>query len=289
MSCTGFVNIIKPTGMTSFAVVSKVKKILGTKKVGHLGTLDPAAAGVLPIAVGKATKYFDYFLNKEKEYVARVKFGIETDTLDSFGKVIKKIDRVVSLNDIENILPKFLGEIKQTPPKFSAVKIDGKRAYDLARSNADFEIAPKTIKIESIIVSACDEENEFLFRVKCSAGTYIRTLMSDIASEINSISTTFSIIRVKSGLFDINNAITLEEFEQSKKILKVTDVFNNLKIIIVNENIFKKLSNGVSVYTSEIDSDLICDEIFFIQYNNDIVGMYKIDNGKLVKIINLLD
>ena len=147
---TGFVNIIKPTGMTSSDVVLRVKKILKTKKVGHLGTLDPAASGVLPVAVGKATKFFDYFLNKDKTYVAVVKFGIETDSLDSFGNITNKDNTIISKEDILKVIPEFIGKILQVPPKYSAIKINGKRACDLARENIDFEIKPKEITIHSI-------------------------------------------------------------------------------------------------------------------------------------------
>ena len=163
MNQSGFVNIIKPTGMTSSDVVLKVKRILGTKKVGHLGTLDPAASGVLPIAVGRATKFFDYFLSKDKVYVASVIFGIETDTLDSFGKVLNTQSSEVSLEQINSVLYKFIGEIEQIPPKFSAIKINGKRAYDLARESADFEIKPRKINIYSIKAQSLPNKNEFLF------------------------------------------------------------------------------------------------------------------------------
>ena len=157
MKITGFVNIIKPTGESSSNVVCKVKKILGTKKVGHLGTLDPAASGVLPLAVGKATKFFDYFLTKDKEYVALVEFGKSTSTLDAYGEVIENNNKLIDEMELKSILPKFVGDIDQTPPKFSAIKINGKRAYELARENANFEIKPRKITIYSItLIKNCN-------------------------------------------------------------------------------------------------------------------------------------
>ena len=248
---TGFVNIIKPTGMTSSDVVLRVKKILKTKKVGHLGTLDPAASGVLPVAVGKATKFFDYFLNKDKTYIAVVKFGVETDSLDSFGNITVKNSKITSAIDIEKVLPDFTGRILQVPPKYSAIKINGKRACDLARENVDFEIKPKQITIHSIKLISQLEENVFKFEVYCSAGTYIRTLFSDIAYAVGTVSTTPVIIRTQSGRFNLNNAITLEDFELSQKTLSVTDVFNDIQVIEVDEKIAKKLINGVKITQNE--------------------------------------
>lgn len=289
MSQTGFVNLIKPTGMTSSDVVLKVKKALGTKKVGHLGTLDPAASGVLPIAVGKATKFFDYFLNKDKVYVARVIFGVETDTLDSFGTIVKKDDKKIDIGQIQNVLKKFVGEISQTPPKYSAVKVHGKRAYDLARQGENFEISAKKIKIYSIDVQKTENKNEFLFVVNCSAGTYIRTLMSDIAREIDGICTTFVIIRTKSGVFDINDALTLEEFENSKKVFSVTEVLKDLSQVKVDEFVFKKLSNGVKLEIGKIEGAPIDGSDFFAVYQDKPLGLYSAENGKFIQKVFLLE
>ena len=160
MAQNGFVNIIKPTGMTSSDVVIKIKKILKTKKVGHLGTLDPAASGVLPISIGRATKFFDYFLSKDKEYYALVQFGYRSDTLDSFGQVEKVNDKLVTEDMIRNVISKFIGEIDQVPPKYSAIKINGKKACDLARENVNFELKSRKINIYSIILKEMVDENK---------------------------------------------------------------------------------------------------------------------------------
>lgn len=286
---TGFVNIIKPTGMTSSDVVLRVKKILKTKKVGHLGTLDPAASGVLPVAVGKATKFFDYFLNKDKTYIAVVKFGVETDSLDSFGNITIKNSKITSATDIEKVLPDFTGRILQVPPKYSAIKINGKRACDLARENIDFEIKPKQITIHSIKLISQLEENVFKFEVHCSAGTYIRTLFSDIAYAVGTVSTTPVIIRTQSGRFNLNNAITLEDFELLQKTLSVTDVFNDLQIADVDEKIAKKLINGVKITQNEANLPKIADfnkEILFA-FENNLIGMYRFEEGKFQPIVYL--
>ena len=280
---TGFVNILKPTGMTSSDVVCSVKKILKTKKVGHLGTLDPAASGVLPIAIGKATKFFDYFLKKDKEYFAIVEFGIETDTLDSFGNITKTEDIEVSANQIGEILPKFIGKISQIPPKYSAIKINGKKACELARNDIDFEIKPKKIEIYTIELLRQIEKNKFLFKVHCSAGTYIRTLFNDIATEIGTVATTPVIIRTKSGRFSSDNAITLEELERIGEPTKIEDIFNDYQIITVNETNAKKLINGVSV----VASSEIKEKEFFLSYDGKLIGLYEIKNGNYNRIVYL--
>lgn len=275
----GFANILKPTGETSFQVVAKIKKVLNQKRVGHLGTLDPSASGVLPIAVGKATKFFDYFLKKDKVYYARVKFGIETDTLDSFGNITNRDDCNIESKDIESVLNEFVGEVFQTPPEYSAVKIDGVRAYELARKNIKFEIKPRKIHVFSInLVKKC-EKNEFLFKVHCSAGTYIRTLFYDIAKKLNTVSTTTAIIRARSGLFDFENALTLDEFEKEPKLLSIKDVFKNLKCIEIEGDIAKKILNGIKVKAEDLNIACECAEDFLLEFEGRVVGLYCLDNG----------
>ena len=279
----GFVNVLKPTGMSSSDVVCKVKKILKTKKVGHLGTLDPAASGVLPIAVGKATKFFDYFLKKDKEYYAICEFGIETDTLDSFGNITKTENVSITAEQIESVINKFIGKVSQVPPKYSAIKINGKKACDLARCDVDFEIKPREIEIYSINLIKQIEKNKFLFRVHCSAGTYIRTLFNDIAGELGTVATTPVIIRTKSGRFTSEKAVTLEELEQNPECVKVEDIFNDYKIITVNDFEAKKLING-----SKVDADKnIKEKEFLLEFEGRLIGLYEICEGKYSRIVYL--
>ena len=284
----GFVNIIKPTGMTSSDVVCKVKKILHTKKVGHLGTLDPAASGVLPVAVGKATKFFDYFLTKDKCYTAVVKFGIETDTLDSFGN-ITNIDKNVEVSEqmILDVIDEFIGEIYQYPPKYSALKINGKKAYELARDNVDFELKPRKITIYNIKLRKMCQKNTFLFDVHCSAGTYIRSLFLDIANKIKTIAFVPVIIRTKSGAFDLSNAVTLKEFENNSNLIKIEEVFKDFKTIEIDDIMAKKILNGVSVSASDIG--VFENKPFLIKYKEEIVGLYKIENNKTNAIAFVFD
>ena len=283
---SGFINVIKPTGMTSSDVVFAVKKKLKIKKIGHLGTLDPAATGVLPIAIGKATKFFDYFLNKDKVYIARVKFGIETDTLDSFGTVVKKDNKIVSKEEILTHTATFIGRIEQYPPKYSAIKINGKRACDLARENIEFEIKPKQIEVYSIEILNEFGNNEYLFKVHCSAGTYIRTLFSDIAYSIGTISTTTAILRTKSGRFDIASATALDEINESS-LISISEAFETSLVVEAKEEVAKKLINGVTVFVDEL-KELNNDE-FFVSFNNILIGFYKKEEKTIKPIVYLYE
>ena len=281
----GFVNVIKPTGVTSFEVVSRVKKIFNEKHVGHLGTLDPAASGVLPIAVGKATKFFDYFLNKDKCYTALVKFGKETDTFDSFGNITNINDKIILKEDIEKVISNFIGEIEQVPPKFSAIKIDGKKAYELARKNINFEIKSRKITIFDIkLIKNCGK-NLFLFRVHCSAGTYIRTLFQDIAKALKTVSTTVAIIRTKSGRFKIDDAKTLDELEKSPKVDLIEKIFSDLQIIDISATYAKKILNGVKLKLNEIDFNVDKSKEFLIKFQDKLVGLFKVENNLITPIV----
>lgn len=276
---SGFVNILKPTGVTSSDVVLKIKKILSTKKVGHLGTLDPAASGVLPIAVGNCTKFFDYFLNKDKVYVALVQFGKETETLDSFGKITNFCDKILSENDVRDAVSKFVGEISQMPPKFSAKKINGKKAYELARKNENFELKPRNITIFSIkIVKFCGK-NKFLFKVHCSAGTYIRSLFNDIAKLLDTFATTEAIIRTKSGFFETDSAVTLDEFENEKKLISIQNVFSESLFLKAESNDAKTLINGQKVALENLGLNRDYSGEFFVSIGDELIGFYSGENG----------
>lgn len=278
---SGFVNVCKPTGVSSSYVVCAVKKALKLSKVGHLGTLDPAASGVLPIAFGKATKFFDYFLSKDKVYVADVKFGVLTDTLDSFGLIIKTGDKIISDEEIKSVLPKFIGVLKQIPPMYSAIKVGGKKACDIARSGEIVELTPREIEIYDLQLLGKIDDNLYRFRVHCSAGTYIRTLFNDIAEELGTVATTPVIIREKSGAFEIEDSVTLDELKFEPKLLSIEDVFKNFQFFeISDEKIVKQFLNGVKLNSHEVGVDF--DEPFFIKTSEKLVGMYHISGGKLV-------
>lgn len=207
------INLNKPTGMSSFFAVKKVAKLLGVKKAGHMGTLDPYGSGVLLIGVNKGTKLFDEYLNKTKTYVATFHFGYETTTLDSEGEIIFEKEINITPEDIKKVLPIFIGKQAQMPPKFSAKKINGKRACDLMRDGKEVELKPKDIEIYDIKLLSCLGDNNFSFKITCSSGTYIRSLCRDIAYKLSTYGTMVSIIRTKCGVLCIENSCTLQDIQ----------------------------------------------------------------------------
>lgn len=206
---SGFLNCIKPAGATSNDVVSAVKRIVPGVKVGHLGTLDPGASGVLPVAVGRATKLFDFLVYKKKKYRAMFRFGVTTDTLDSYGKITEK-GRSVNSREIEEALGKFQGKIVQIPPKYSACSINGVKAYKLARNEVEFEIKPKEVEIYSFRLIE-ERGEDFVFDIECSGGTYIRSLVRDLSAGMESVGYMSALIRLEAGPFTIEGARTLTD------------------------------------------------------------------------------
>ncbi|MBQ9790166.1 MAG: tRNA pseudouridine(55) synthase TruB [Clostridia bacterium] len=285
----GFFNCLKPTGSSSTFIVSKIKRATREKRVGHLGTLDPAASGVLPVAVGKATKFFDYFLNKDKVYFAVAEFGVETDSLDSEGNVLKTQQTQISRAKIQSVLSDFVGEINQIPPVFSAVKIDGKKAYELARAGKNVEIKSRTVHVYSIELIEDVRENAFSFRVHCSAGTYIRTLLVDIAHKLGEIANVPVIIREKSGPFEIKNAATIDQIQNNPEnyLISVENVFGHLKRVDFVEGDIKKVINGVSV--SALNYALAKNQEFLGYVGGKLFGLFESDGLYLKCKVNLFE
>lgn len=280
----GLVILNKESGISSNTACRKVGKLLGEKKVGHLGTLDVLASGVLPVALGKYTKLFDFFLKKQKEYIATFTFGYETATLDNEGEIINKSSNIPTKSQIQEVLNKFIGIQEQIPPKFSAKKLNGKCAYTLARQNIDFELKPKKIEIFSIELLSQESTNSYKFRIVCSSGTYIRSIARDLAYMLNSFATMTNLVRIKMGDFDIENSFSLEDIEKHKEksILSLDKVFNTFeKIEIIDENV-DKLLNGQSIMTDFKNTDDI-----IVLNNNEVVGIGKIFESKLKLKIQL--
>lgn len=212
----GIIVLNKPTGMSSFLAVKKVQRIIGAKKAGHMGTLDPLGTGVLLVGINKGTKLFDKYLGKTKEYIATFKFGVETDTLDSEGSIVKVKEAKISKDDITSIIKKFIGKISQMPPDYSAKKINGKKACDLVRQGKPVELKPKEIEIYNIELIEELGNNCFSFKILCSAGTYVRSIARDLARELGTVGTMVSIIRTKCGEFNLTQSCTLKDLEESK-------------------------------------------------------------------------
>ncbi|MBO5955055.1 MAG: tRNA pseudouridine(55) synthase TruB, partial [Clostridia bacterium] len=212
MKNKGIIPINKPEGWTSFDVVNKLKYKLKPLKVGHLGTLDPMATGVLLVTIGKATKLFDLMQEKKKTYVATFEFGYLTDTLDKTGQILQKTDQIPTIDAILQVLPKFIGKISQIPPKYSAKSINGKRAYEMARQNIDFELKPKEVEIFDVKLLSY-VNGSLTLEITCGSGTYIRSIGRDIASELKTLATMTHLIRTKVGSFSVDNCLDIQNIE----------------------------------------------------------------------------
>ena len=209
----GWLIIDKPEGMGSTTVVNQTRHMLNAQKNGHTGTLDPFATGVLPIAFGEATKLISYVMDGDKEYEFVLNFGTETDTLDCTGKELNSGGKIPTEEEIKNILPFFEGEIEQVPPAFSAIKVDGKRAYDLARKGEDVEMKPRKVRIERIELLEILPEGRAKFRVACSKGTYVRTLGADLAKKLGTWGFLSELRRTKCANFGLEHTILLENLK----------------------------------------------------------------------------
>ena len=202
----GWIIVDKPTGMTSTAVVNKIKRAFGARKAGHAGTLDPSATGVLAIALGEATKTIPYVTNREKSYIFEVKFGEATDTDDSEGKIIRRSKMRPSEQDILAAIPLFQGEIKQTPPLFSAVKINGERAYSLARRGEDFDIAPRSLLVSSLKLEKYISKSNAILALECGKGGYVRAIARDLGLKLGCYGHVKWLRRISSGSFNLSIA-----------------------------------------------------------------------------------
>jgi len=212
----GIVTILKPPGMTSSNVVFDVRKIFSEKRAGHLGTLDPAAAGVLPVCLGRATRLFDILVDKDKEYVFEIAFGTQTDTQDAYGTVLARDERIVEQSELRRILPEFIGDQVQAASIYSALKVDGKKMYDLARAGETIEPRLREISVHELELIEQTAPNRFLLRAACSRGTYVRSLCESIAEKLGTIGYVPVLLRTRSGPFMSERALTIAELEAAK-------------------------------------------------------------------------
>lgn len=257
-SVTGFVNLSKPAGMTSSDAVCIVRGVLsraigGRQKTGHLGTLDPLATGVLPIALGKATALFDFLAFKTKRYVAEFTFGTATDTLDRGGKTVRDGGRIPSAEEIAAVLARFTGEFMQTPPAYSAKSVNGRRAYSYARSGEAVELAPKLVRVDSFELIG-GGEGVYEFAIECGGGTYIRSLARDVAEALGTCAYMSALTRTKSGPFTAENAVTPDEFRLApeKHIIPAEFALGGLKKVTLGENALKRMLNGIPAAATDI-------------------------------------
>ena len=250
---TGFIVVNKAEGVSSAREANIIKRLVNMP-CGHMGTLDPMASGVLPVAVGNATRLFDYFLNKRKTYIATFVFGRDSDTLDTTGNVIVGGD-VPSEEEINAIIPELVGEVYQIPPKYSAKNIGGKRGYQLARAGIEFEIPPKKVNIYSIRLIKQVDEYSYSFAIECGGGTYIRSIARDIGAKLGTCAIMSALIRTKSGIFDLDKSVKTEILtkENVANYIIETDSVLPFDSFYPTEKEAKKLFNGLSVDSNLAD------------------------------------
>ena len=256
----GIIVINKPKNYTSHDVVAKVRKILNVKKVGHTGTLDPNATGVLPLLIGNGTKLSKYLINHDKEYEVILKLGIKTDTADGEGKIVESQDvENLSEEKVKEALLSVVGQQQQLPPMYSAIKVKGKKLYEYARNGQTIEVEPRNIEIYNIeLLNISKEKNEIYFKVSCSKGTYIRSLCEDIANKLQTVGYMKGLNRTKVGIFNIENSITIQEIEEQlnekfirSKVITMERFFKDKEKINLKDNQLKHFINGVKITTAK--------------------------------------
>jgi tRNA pseudouridine55 synthase len=278
----GIILVNKESGMTSRDVVNKISHIFNTKKVGHTGTLDPMATGVLAIGIGKALKVLEYITALEKEYEAEITIGINTDTLDITGKVLETKDVNITNDEIDKVLDSFIGDYDMEVPKYSAVRVNGKRLYEYARNNEEVELPIHKVKIYSLERTSDIKDNKFTIKCKVSKGTYIRSLVRDISSRLNTVGVMSKLNRTSQGKFNIEDSYTLDDIEEGNyKLIDIVDAIDLPKVEI-DENLLKKISNGVKL-KDDFNLDIFC-----FTHNNQIIAIYRKVDGmvKPVKVFN---
>ena len=285
----GILNILKPTGMTSHDVVSAVRKILNMKKVGHAGTLDPNVAGVLVICIGKATKFSEYLMNGDKEYVCELILGQSTDTQDSYGTVIEKSDKnTVTKEELCEVMKEFIGDLIQIPPAYSAVKLNGKKLYEYARQNITVEKQGRPINIKDIKLLKFNGSSA-LIKVKCSKGTYMRTLCNDIGNRLGTLGHMGILVRTESKGLHILNSVNLNQVKfladnnRLHECLILVEEIYKLNKIYIDENHYDRLIAG-----NEVPAKIIISDEFYVYCRNKLIGLGKKVDENTIKIDKML-
>ena len=253
----GIIIIDKPEGVSSFSAVARIRRLFGEKKVGHTGTLDPLATGVLPILVGRAVKASDYLLTSDKHYIATLKLGIATDTEDITGTVISRSDDIPSEARVREVVAGFVGSYEQTPPMYSAIKVGGKKLYELAREGKTIEREARTVTIENILVEKiCDDE--YTLDVTCSKGTYIRKLCRDIGAALGSFGTMKTLRRAEAAGYTLSDAIPLDALEnmsdeeRQKRLLPTEKIFEKYRAVTLPDFFSRLAHSGLEIYLKKI-------------------------------------
>ncbi|MBR3498917.1 MAG: tRNA pseudouridine(55) synthase TruB [Selenomonadaceae bacterium] len=275
----GFLNLNKPAGMTSHDAVNHLRKIFSTRKVGHAGTLDPAACGVLPVAINRATKFLEYLVDRNKSYRAEILFGTATDSGDLDGKIISRAEnfQMPTAGELDAALKNFVGEIEQVPPKFSAIKIHGRKAYELAKKNLDFEMPSRRVKIFRLELLGLNE-NSATIEIDCGKGTYVRSLAIDLGARLNLPATLKNLIRLKVGGFDLKNSLTFDEIKKfgSDCLLPIEKCLEHLPAFELDERRIRAFRNGLPTTIHAAD-----EKFLRVTSGGKFLGVGKIERGEL--------
>jgi tRNA pseudouridine55 synthase len=288
----GWIFIDKPKNITSFKVIQRLRKILNIKKIGHAGTLDPFATGILAIAVGEATKSIHFF-NQNKVYIFNVIFGESKDTDDITGKTINKSNIIPTLEEINKALRRFVGKHSQVPPKYSAVKVNGKRAYKLARNNQNFVIQSKDVFIKSLKCLGVINNNEFSFTMECSSGTYVRSIARDLGTILGTYAYVSQLRRVKIGKINEKDIILLDKFEELVHIGEhfevmhsIRKVLDDIPAVLIDQELSLKFQNGLGF---EYSNKKLENDYLLVETDRKFIGIGKASEGKIkpVRVFNL--
>ena len=276
----GVLLLYKPQGITSFDAVARIRRLFGTKQVGHTGTLDPMAEGLLPILVGRAVKASEFLTEKDKEYIAGLRLGITTDTEDTTGKVLTESDAIPSRETVLQTAKGFVGEIMQIPPMYSALKVDGKKLVDLAREGVVIERKARPITVYELDIDG--DDRDYTMRVACSKGTYIRTLCADIGEKLGCGGAMSALKRTKTGVFSLENAYTLEALaemstEEREKCLMPTELLFSDWEKVVLPDFFSKLSrSGCEIYQKKIGASFPVGTMLRVHDKNGFYAVGKV-------------
>ena len=279
----GLIIVNKDKNLTSRDVVNEICHIFNTKKVGHTGTLDPLATGVLVIAIGSALKIVDHITSLDKEYIAKVKLGIKTDTLDITGNILDTKEVNITNEEIDKVLSSFPHDYDMEVPIYSAVKVNGKKLYEYARNNIPVELPHHMVKVYSLERITPIEDNSFYIKCHVSKGTYIRSLINDICLNLGTIGVMEELQRTKQGKYSIEDSYTLEDIKEGNyKLISIEDSLDIPKVEIDNNKLLKRVINGNKL------EDIYNYPEFLFTYNHDVIAIYKQDNGlvKPVKVFN---
>ena len=282
----GFLCVLKPPGMTSSDVVVRVRRKLGKgAKVGHAGTLDPEASGVLPLMIGRAARLFDYLVDKEKMYVAQLKPGYATDTQDAHGAIIAGEGVRASKEQLERVLPQFIGEIAQIPPMYSALKRDGQKLCDLARQGVEVQIEPRPTQVYAIDILHEQEDGSFILAIRCGRGTYIRTLCNDIGDAMGCKAHMGMLLRTQTGMFTLDDAHTVEEIDAaedlSPMLVEMDQPLGHLPRLDIRPEAERFARNGNRLTRRELIGDIQQGKPTRLYLNGQFCGLGRFDGDGL--------